>query len=104
MKQVIIRIRDDRGKLISKIYYTSQAQYFNSSYSAFKFISEQLLPGMEVQIKVGNNYSKFFTYAECEDEVVLYPEEFKNVDEVIYHESVEDYSVNYFIRNYLPEY
>jgi len=109
MKQVIIRIRDYKGRLISKNYYYSQAQYFEN---AFDFIKNQLLPGMEVQIKIGNQYSKFFTYEECQNEAEEYKYVYsdnedlmyRTIDGVIYNNSIEDYSVKYYIKDYLPRY
>lgn len=102
MKQVIIRIRDDKNRLVAKDYYYSQAQY--NSY-AFKFIDEYLQPGMEVQVKVGNQFSSFFLHSELIDK---YNEE-KLVDktytmDTALYDEIHSYSLNYYIKNYLPRY
>lgn len=98
MKQVIIRIKNEKGKVINKCYYTTQAQY--NSY-AFDDIVEVLkttgVNKCEIDIKVGNQFRTFITVQDnienCED----------SVKEQLY-DCVHIYCLKQYIKDYLPEY
>lgn len=102
MKQVIIRIRDDKNKLVAKNYYYSKAQY---NEGAYEFIDKYLQPGMEVQVKVGNQFSQYFLHSDLIDrynEEKLVDKDY-TMDSALYDE-LHNYSLNYYIENYLPRY
>lgn len=104
MKQIIIRVKDYDGKLIAKDYYYSQAR-FNDE--AADFIYQFLNPGYGVQIKIGNLYSKYLTHSELLDimkEVNLLSINNCNEKECIYDYLINDYSVQHYMKEYLPKY
>ena len=67
MKQVIIKIRDVDGKLRTLEYYYCYSEYERYAYI---FVRDNLAPGYEVQVKVGNQYSAFKTYQEFFDDAI----------------------------------
>lgn len=104
MKQVIIRIKDYDGKLIAKDYYYSQARFNDEGAN---FIYQFFNPGYEVQIKIGNSYSKYLTHSELLDiikEVELVDNTTYNEKECIYDYLINDYDIQYCIKEYLPKY
>lgn len=104
MKQIIIRIKDYKGKLIAKDYYYSQVR-FNDE--AAEFIFKNFEPGDEVQIKIGNLYTLYFTHSELMDAMQDY-KIYDNLDlnhkQVIQLKYIEDYSIQYYMKEYLPQY
>lgn len=102
MKQVIIRIKDYNGKLIAKDYYYSQAR-FNEE--ATEFIYLNLNPGTEVQIKIGNLYCQYLTHSELLDIMKEYELEDCDYNEyqVIKDYLINGYSIQYYIKEYLPQ-
>ena len=104
MKQIIVRIKDYDGKLIAKDYYYSQARFNDEGAD---FIYQFLNPGCEVQIKIGNLYSKYLTHSELLDiikEVELLDNTNYNERECIYDYLINDYGVQYYMKEYLPKY
>ena len=100
MRQVIIRVRDCRQtytKTIAKYYFYSQSSYEWESYDCVK----DLMPGQELYIKVGNVYCKYISF---EDVLEYCKEEDMTFDSALWHLLVEDYSLNYYIKEYLPQY
>lgn len=103
VKQIIIRIKDCKGKLVAKDYYYSQTR-FNEE--ASNFIYRFLRPGDEVQIKIGNQYAKYLTHSELLDLM----KDYELLDGVKYNEKkiiqmflVDDYGVQYYMKEHLPE-
>lgn len=103
MKQIIIRVKDYKGRLIAKDYYYSQAR-FNEE--AAEFIYLNLNPGDEVQIKIGNLYCQYLTHSELLDIMKEY--ELDGYDyteyEVIRDYLIQGYSIQYYMKEYLPQY
>ena len=97
MKQVQVIIRDGR-KVVAKQAYTSRSQY---NCYAHEFISENLMPGMEVEIRVGRQYSEFKLQSELDD-LVHIDYEFKDIDSAIYS-MTRNSTLIYYVNNYLPE-
>lgn len=100
MKQVIVRIRDCRPtytKTVARYYFLCVSSY---EYDVMDCV-KTLLPGQEIWIKIGNLYSKFISYEEiieaCEINKTSFEEELR-------YQLLEDYSVNYNMREYLPVY
>lgn len=104
MKKVIIKIKDYKGKLIAKEYFYSQATFFH--YAA-DFIYENMEPGDEVQIKIGNLHVVYFTHSELMDvmkDYKIYDGLDLNHKEAIQLRYIKDYSVEYYVKEYLPLY
>ena len=100
MKQIIVRIRDCRInsiKTIKKAYFHSVAQY-KDEIADFAY---GLMPGQEIYIKVGNLYGYFITYEEILDDSNINS---WNFDEVLRDKLLNDGSLNYYMKSYLPEY
>lgn len=104
MKQIIIRVKDYNGKLIAKDYFYSQARFFDE---AAEFIYNNMEPGDEVQIKIGNLHVVYFTHSELMDamqDYKIYDELDLNHKQAIQLKYIEDYSVKYYVKEYLPQY
>lgn len=100
MKQVIVRIRDCRAtgfKTVKTAYYHSKAQYRDEILDFVK----TLMPHQEIYVKVGNQFSKYISYEEI---VERYQNTLETVDEVLYDELLDDGTLNYYIKEYLPRY
>lgn len=100
MKQVIARIRDCRPngfKTIASKHFYSVAQY---EYEIMDFV-KTLMPGQEVYIKVGNKYQYFKSYEELMEDSNYNK---ITLDDEMFYDFREDYSLNYYIKNYLPIY
>ena len=98
-RQVIIKIRDLKGKLRATQYYYCSSDF---STEAPKYIKENMFKGCEIQIKVGNQYSSFYSYEELQE---LAKEDNIEVSSVIYgwlNSPIS--SVKYYVENYLPKY
>lgn len=101
MRQVIVRLRDCRPtytKTIKTCYYYSQAQYKSEVFNDF----ENLMPGQEIYVKIGNRYCIWITYEEAES--ASNSGDYDSVEDYIYNKLVRDYSLNYHVENYLPRY
>lgn len=100
MKQVIVRIRDCRPtytKTIARYYFYCVSSY---EYDVMDCV-KTLLPGQEIWIKIGNQYSKFVSYEEILEACALNKTSF---EEELRYQLLEDYSVNYNMKEYLPVY
>lgn len=100
MKQVIVRIRDCKAtgfKTVATAYYYSKNQYRDEVIDFVK----TLMPHQEIYVKVGNQYSKYISYEEI---VERYQNTLETVDEVLYDELLDDGTLNYYIKEYLPRY
>lgn len=100
MKQVIVRIRDCRAtgvKTVATAYYYSKNQYRDEVIDFVK----TLMPHQEIYVKVGNQFSKYISYEEI---VERYQNTLETVDEVLYDELLDDGTLNYYIKEYLPRY
>lgn len=100
MKQVIVRIRDCRAtgyKTVATAYYYSKNQYRDEVIDFVK----TLMPHQEIYVKVGNQFSKYISY---EDIVQRYENTLETIDEVLYDELLDDGTLNYYIKEYLPRY
>ena len=100
MKQIIIRVRDCRPtytKTIKSFYFYSCSSYEYDAYDCVK----DLMPGQELYIKVGNQYAKFISYEDVQE---YCNEENMTFDSALRHLLFEDYSLNYNIKEYLPQY
>ncbi len=100
MKQVIVRIRDCRltyRKTIARYYFLSVSSYHYDVMDCVK----TLLPGQEIEIKVGSTFCKYISYEDILNLAEDYGESF---DDCLYHELVDDSEMNYYIKNYLPTY
>ena len=100
MKQVIIRIKDVRGRTIHKEYFLSNSSYQSN---ASEYVQDRLLPGMEVTISAGRYIYTGFTYEDCLNDVNDYPEDYESVDDVIRH-NLTNSQLSIDIRSYLPQY
>ena len=100
MKQVIVRIRDCRPtyiKTIARYYFYCLASYQEDIMDC----TFDLLPGQEIWVKVGNLYSKFISYEEIQE---LMQENGSSFEEELYNNLCNDYSLNYYMKEYLPQY
>lgn len=100
MRQVIVRLRDCRPtytKTIRTRYYYSQAQYKQQVYDDFK----DLLPGQEIYIKIGNQFSAYISY---EDNAKDSEIDYIDFDDELYDNLTNNYNINYYIEKYLPKY
>ena len=100
MKQVIVRIRDCRPtytKTIAKYYFLCVSSY---EYDVMDCI-KTLLPGQEIWIKVGNLYSKYISYEELMENSQI---DGITMEEELYNNLKNDYSLNYYMKEYLPQY
>ena len=100
MKQVIIRLKDCRTtyrKTLRKCSYYSVAQYKENCYEDFS----DILPGQELEIKVGNKYVLYISYEEIIDYMKQNNDEF---DDELYYALLEDWELMHYIKEYLPKY
>lgn len=100
MKQVIVRIKDCRAtytRTLAVAYFYSVSQYESEVLDFVK----GLMPHQEIYVKVGNQYSKYISFEEL---VELYENTTESVDDVIYHELIDDEDLMYHIKEYLPRY
>lgn len=100
MKQVIVRIRDCRPtytKTIAKYYFYCVSSYEYDIMDCIK----TLLPGQEIWIKVGNLYSKYISYEELMENSQI---DDITMEEELYNNLKNDYSLNYYMKEYLPQY
>lgn len=100
MKQVIVRIRDCRPtytKTIAKYYFLCVSSFECDVMDCIN----SLLPGQEIYIKVGNLYSKFVSYEELLENSQING---TALDEELYNNLKNDYSLNYWLNQYLPKY
>ena len=100
MKQVIVRIRDCRPtytKTIAKYYFYCVSSY---EYDVMDCI-KTLLPGQEIWIKVGNLYSKYISYEELMENSQI---DGITMEEELYNNLKNDYSLNYYMKEYLLQY
>lgn len=100
-RQVIVRLKDCKAtytKTIRTMYYYTTVQYGYDVFDDFK----DLMPGQEIYVKVGNRYCTWISYEEAED--AANSGAYESIEEYIYCRLLEDYSLNYHIENYLPNY
>jgi len=99
MKQVIVKIKNEKEKVISKFYYTSQGQFF--SY-AFKDIIESINSNFkdcyELDIKIGNQYRLYKSIEEIYEDAAYYGIDF---DEQVSN-YLNSYDIKYYVKEYLP--
>lgn len=99
MKQVIIRIQKG-NRTLHRFYYGTHNSY---EYYAHKDVQNNFKPGLTAYIKVGNQAARFFDYEDCEIDLKDYPQDFENINDVIYNK-IHDYTLNYYVKDYLPRY
>lgn len=100
MRQVIVRLRDCRPtyiKTIKKCCYYSQAHYKQQVFDDFK----DLLPGQEIYIKIGNQFSAYISY---EDNAKDSEIDYIDFEDELHDNLINNYSINYYIERYLPRY
>lgn len=100
MKQVIIRVQNERGRTFAKFYYTSYAQYY--SY-ADKDVLNYFKEGTSIYIKVGNQYSRFIDFEDCKETLEEYPQDYEDLKAVLWHD-IYSYDVMFYVKEYLPRY
>lgn len=59
------------------------------------------MPGQEVYVKVGNLYGYFVSYEEILDDMTV---DHCDFDEELYNKLLNNYSLNYYLKEYLPTY
>lgn len=95
MKNVIIRIRNNKGQIKAKFYYPTQSHFNTYSY---KDVCENIQKGDELDVKVGTNYRTFTTYEEVEEEA--------RINETDFEGQMWDWINNNFLKweieGYLP--
>ena len=100
MKQVIIRIQNEKGRTLEKYYYGSYNSY---SYYAAQDVARELKKGLTAYIRIGNVACRFIDYEDCELDLRDYPKDFESIEDVIY-DKVHDCTLEYYVKDYLPRY
>lgn len=96
MKQVIARIRKN-GRTLATAYFYSKCQYESDIID----FAKQLKAGQEIQISFGRMYITFFEYEEIMEYAKEYNETF---EEMLYDLLIDNDSIIYHLKNYLPRY
>jgi len=99
MKYVIIRIQKG-NRTLKRLYYVSYVDY---EFRAYKDVQKTLKPGLTAYIKVGNQAARFIDYEDCEQKLKDWPQDYETLNDVIYDE-VNDCTLSYYIKEYLPRY
>lgn len=99
MKQVTVRIREYKNTGVGKITHKAHFMCLNQfRWGIADTINDNLMPGQEVYIRVGRNYSKYISYEDIRE----YTNE-NNCDfETAIYDLIEnDNDLNYHIKEYL---
>ena len=101
MKQVIVRVKDCRptySKTIARYYFYCVSSYMYDVLDCVK----NLLPGQEIEIKVGNQYITWVSYEDMLE--AINSGDYESERDFLYHRLLNDSSLVYYIKEYLPVY